>query len=118
MPRWILTLLFIALPISAHPVNAQNRAAIPVDLELVLAVDISTSVDSVESRLQRKGYVDAMLDGDVLAAIQRGVLGRIAITYVEWAGARLGGFPRDFTFEILAADNQLGDARTAHAAGE
>ena len=88
MSRWTLRLLVIALLASAQPVNAQNRAAIPVDLELVLAVDISTSVDSVESRLQRKGYVDALLDADVLAAIQRGVLGRIALTYVEWAGAR------------------------------
>ena len=88
MLRLILPRLVIALLVSAHPVNAQNRADVPVDLELVLAVDISTSVDSVESRLQRKGYVDALLDADVLAAIQRGVLGRIAISYVEWAGAR------------------------------
>ena len=65
-----------------------NAAEVDVDLKLVLLVDISSSVDSVESRLQRKGYVDAMTDPSVLQAITNGRLGRIAITYVEWAGAR------------------------------
>jgi hypothetical protein len=65
-----------------------NAAEVDVDLKLVLLIDVSSSVDSVESRLQRKGYVDAMTDPSVLKAITKGRLGRIAITYVEWAGAR------------------------------
>ena len=59
-----------------------------VDLELVLAVDVSASVDPVEARLQRKGYVDALLDPGVIAAIQGGTHRKIAVTYVEWAGAQ------------------------------
>jgi hypothetical protein len=59
----------------------------PVDLELVLAVDVSRSIDEAEAALQREGYVRAFRDPDVIGAIQRGILGRIAVTYVEWAGA-------------------------------
>jgi hypothetical protein len=57
-----------------------------VDLELVLAVDVSLSMDLEEQRLQRDGYVAAFRDPRVLKAIQGGTLGRIAVTYVEWAG--------------------------------
>ena len=57
-----------------------------VDLELVLAVDISDSIDLEEATLQRQGYVSALRHPDVIEVIQRGRLGRIAITYIEWAG--------------------------------
>jgi hypothetical protein len=59
----------------------------PVDLELVLAVDVSGSIDFEEARLQRQGYMAAFLDPVVLSAIGSGPLGRIAVAYVEWAGA-------------------------------
>jgi hypothetical protein len=65
------------------------RAEIPVDLELVLAVDISMSMDPEEQRLQRGGYIAAFQDSDVLKAIQSGSHGRIAITYIEWAGPQV-----------------------------
>ena len=58
-----------------------------VDLELVLAVDISGSVDHVEARLQRRGYLQALVDPRVVAAITSGERRRIAVTYMEWAGA-------------------------------
>ena len=58
----------------------------PVDLELVLAVDVSGSVDRQEARLQRDGYLAALAHPDVVAAISDGMLGRIAVAYVEWAG--------------------------------
>jgi hypothetical protein len=61
-------------------------AARPVDLELVLAIDVSGSIDAVEARLQRDGYVAAIRDPDVVQAIQAGELGAIALAYVEWAG--------------------------------
>jgi hypothetical protein len=61
------------------------RADTTVDLELVLAVDVSLSMDLEEQRLQRDG-VAALRDPHVLNAIQSGPHGRIAITYVEWAG--------------------------------
>lgn len=58
-----------------------------VDLELVLAVDVSRSMDLAEQELQRQGYVQAIRDPEVVAAITGGMLGRIAVTYVEWAGS-------------------------------
>ncbi|KAA0681385.1 DUF1194 domain-containing protein [Roseomonas genomospecies 6] len=67
------------------------KADTPVDLELVLAVDVSGSVDAEEGRLQREGYVAALTDPKVQAAIRGGPYGRIAVTYVEWAG---DGFQR------------------------
>lgn len=58
-----------------------------VDLVLVLAVDISSSMDSEEQRIQREGYVSAFRSPDVINAIGGGLLGRIAVTYVEWSDA-------------------------------
>ena len=57
-----------------------------VDLELVLAVDVSRSMDIDEQRLQRAGYAEALRSSEVLEAIEKGLHGRIAITYFEWAG--------------------------------
>jgi hypothetical protein len=58
-----------------------------VDVELVLAVDISYSMDLEEQRLQRDGYIKALTSPDVLNAIRNGPNGKIAVTYFEWAGA-------------------------------
>jgi len=60
-----------------------------VDLELVLAVDVSRSMDPEEQALQKEGYLAALKHPEVIAAIRSGFLGRIAITYVEWAGPGL-----------------------------
>jgi hypothetical protein len=57
-----------------------------VDVELVLAVDISYSMDPEELALQRDGYVQALQSPEFLNAVREGVNGRIAVTYVEWAG--------------------------------
>lgn len=65
-----------------HP----TRAAEAVDLELVLAVDVSGSIDPTEARLQRKGYERAILNPEVIDAIKSGPLGKIALSYTEWAG--------------------------------
>ena len=56
-----------------------------VDLELVLAVDVSSSIDEVEARRQREGHVAALADPEVISAIQGGGYGRIAVMYLEWA---------------------------------
>ncbi len=79
----IWSLIWSGLMALASPVVAQD---FPVDLELVLAVDISQSVDGYEGYLQRRGYVEALADPQVIEAIQSGVHGRIAVTYIEWAG--------------------------------
>ncbi len=58
-----------------------------VDVELVLAVDVSRSMSAAELELQRRGYAEALASDEVIEAIGGGLLGRIALTYVEWAGA-------------------------------
>ena len=57
-----------------------------VDLQLVLAADVSRSVDEGEFRLQRDGYAAAFSDPRVIKAIRSGQLGRIAVCYLEWSG--------------------------------
>ena len=65
---------------------ARAMAAEQVDLELVLAIDVSGSIDGFEAGLQRDGYVAALTDPLVLNAIRSGPHKRIAVTYFEWAG--------------------------------
>jgi hypothetical protein len=62
------------------------RAATVVDLQLVLAVDVSRSIDEVEAELQRRGYVEALTNERVIDAILSGEHKRIALCYTEWAG--------------------------------
>ena len=85
MPRYasLLRLLPILLTLSPAAASAQG---VDVDLELVLAVDVSRSMDFEEQRLQRDGYVAAFRHPEVIQAIESGATGRIAVTYVEWAG--------------------------------
>jgi hypothetical protein len=58
-----------------------------VDLLLVLAVDISRSVDTAKFKLQREGYATALTDPKVLSAIRSVPTSRIAVTLFEWSGA-------------------------------
>lgn len=81
-PLSTITLIFLAAVFAAPALGDE-----PVDLELVLAVDMSRSIDAEEARLQRDGYIHAFRDPEVIRAIQTGIMGRIAVTYVEWAGA-------------------------------
>ncbi|MEM6374009.1 MAG: DUF1194 domain-containing protein [Pseudomonadota bacterium] len=77
--------LFVFLTcLLALPLQAQDR--IEVDVELFLAVDVSRSMQPFELEIQRRGYAAALTSDEVQAAIGGGMLGRIAITYVEWAG--------------------------------
>lgn len=82
--KFLALLVGSVLAIGGGPTTV--RAAQVVDLELILAVDNSSSVDSGEARLQRDGYVAALVDPQVIAAIRSGRHGRIAVAYVEWAG--------------------------------
>jgi hypothetical protein len=63
-----------------------SGSATPVDLQLVMAVDVSRSVDEVEAELQRRGYIEAMTNDRVIDAIVSGENKCIAVCYVEWAG--------------------------------
>ena len=78
-------MLIATLVMAAAPFPAAARD-LPVDLELILAVDVSRSMDADEQALQRQGYVAALHHPDVIAAIQSGPTGRIAIAYFEWSG--------------------------------
>jgi hypothetical protein len=75
----------LAALVLAAPAQARN-GSVEVDVELVLAVDISYSMDPEEQALQRQGYVEALNSPLVLDAIKKGLNGKIAVTYVEWAG--------------------------------
>jgi hypothetical protein len=76
-------LLLAALLLPAVPQAAAQD--LPVDIELVLAVDMSPSMDREERDIQRRGYVEALRHPEVVTAIRSGIHGRIAVTYVEWS---------------------------------
>jgi uncharacterized protein DUF1194 len=98
MGRWFRNLAVVSalvavgtvLAASAAPTvpkSADTRAsAIPVDVELVIAVDVSYSMDPDEQALQREGYVLALTSKEFLQALRQGAHGKIAVTYFEWAG--------------------------------
>ncbi len=85
MARRVLAVFALALGLLAGPASAQRRDN--VDLELVLAVDVSRSMDEEEQRVQRDGYIQAFRHKSLIDAIKAGAGGRIAVTYVEWAEA-------------------------------
>ncbi len=66
--------------------SAAHAADMEVDAELVLAVDVSRSMTPNELEIQRRGYAAALASNEVVSAITGGLLGRVAIVYVEWAG--------------------------------
>jgi hypothetical protein len=74
------------LILSALLSPAQAQAPVEVDLALVLAVDISGSMDPEEQALQREGFVEAFRSLLIHDAIRDGSHGRIAVVYLEWAG--------------------------------
>jgi hypothetical protein len=84
--QWRRLLRFLALVVGTCLAFVPAEAQLPVDLELVLAVDVSLSMDLDEQRLQRDGYVTAFRDPEVHAAITSGAHGRVAVIYMEWAG--------------------------------
>ncbi len=86
MQRRTALLGSLAAATATLPARAQSPAAIPVDLQLVLAVDVSRSIDEVEAELQRRGYIEALTNERVIDAILSGENRRIAVCYTEWAG--------------------------------
>jgi hypothetical protein len=80
-PSLTAAILLVALDCAVLPVTADP---VDVDLELVLAADVSGSMDANEQRLQREGYARALSQPEVIHAIASGAYGRIALTYFEW----------------------------------
>jgi hypothetical protein len=84
--KTLLASLVFAAILAAILVPAAASAAEDVDLLLVLAVDVSRSIDATKFQLQREGYAAAVADPHVLEAIHTGRTGRIGLTFVEWSG--------------------------------
>jgi hypothetical protein len=86
------------------------RADEAVDLLLVLAADVSRSVNNEKFQLQREGYAAAIADQRVLEAIGSGRHRRIAICFVEWSGANAQRVVIDWTvIADAAAARKFGD---------
>src|SRR5256714_12195224 len=86
------------------------RAAEQVDLLLVLASDVSRSVDTRKFELQRQGYAAALSNPRVIDAIKSGPNGRIAICFVEWSGATSQKLVIDWSIvSDLASARKIGD---------
>ncbi len=95
------TALVGSLAALAGPIPA--RAQTVVDLQLVLAVDVSRSIDEVEAELQRRGYVEALTNPRVIEAMISGEHKRIALCYTEWAGTHYQVVVIDWTVIDSAA---------------
>jgi Protein of unknown function (DUF1194) len=78
-------------PPKFEPTRQQRQAADgdaqSVDVELILAVDVSYSMDMDELAIQREGYAQAIQSKEFLQALKAGPNGRIAVTYFEWAAS-------------------------------
>jgi hypothetical protein len=104
--RTALTLLaLVAAQFSAPATRAE-----PVDLLLVLAADVSRSVDHQKFLLQREGYAAAVSDPQVLDAIKSGPHGKVGLTFVEWSGVGAQKVVIDWTIiDGAAAARRFGD---------
>src|SRR6266702_4013443 len=115
--------LVALLSIGQPPAEAENA-----DLLLVLAADVSRSIDVAKFQLQREGYASAITNPQVLDAIRSGPTGRIAVCFLEWSGVAsqrlvidwtLIGDPesaRHFSDGIVEAPRSFAD-RTSISAG-
>jgi hypothetical protein len=91
-----LALLALLAPVQAIAKDGPTR----VDVELVLAVDISYSMDPEEQRLQRDGYVQAITSPEFITALKSGIHGKIAVAYMQWASS----FDQDITVPWMVID--------------
>jgi hypothetical protein len=102
--------VIVALVLTLSGWNAHVQAKEPVDLLLVLAADVSRSVDADKFKLQREGYAAAFSDARVISAITSGLHGRIAVCFVEWSEAGSQRLVIDWALiKDLAAAKQFGD---------
>ena len=80
--------LALAAGVAAPTLRFADKGAnaIPVDTELVIAVDVSNSMDPEEQELQREGYITGLTSREFMSAVRGGTHGKVAVTYFEWAG--------------------------------
>jgi hypothetical protein len=103
--RAVLPVIVLSFVLLLRPAAAET-----VDLQLVLAADVSRSVDDGEFQLQRQGYATAFQDPRVMRAIRSGQYGRIAVCYVEWSGPE--------SLAVIADWTVVGDDESAGAFAE
>jgi hypothetical protein len=119
----ILILALFAFSIF-HNQSALAQSNTDVDLELILAVDASLSIDSDEAQLQRQGYIQALTNPKVIKAIQSGDNGQIAVFYFEWASENYQRVVVDWTLikdaasaravaDKIASSTYRGERRTS-----
>jgi hypothetical protein len=77
----------IAAPAPGNQLSQQRADTPSVDVELVLAVDVSYSMDMDELAIQREGYAQAIVSKEFLQALRTGLNGKISVTYFEWAAS-------------------------------
>lgn len=121
MRRWLFGLLSLTaagLSTGSAP-NAQQPSSPreEVDVALVLAVDVSYSMDIDELALQRNGYIEAFRSRQLHEAIAKGAVGKIAVTYFEWAGGNFQFVVKPWTIidtpqSAIAFAEELGEAPT------
>jgi hypothetical protein len=80
--RLLFTIVTVTVFLSG---SGPGDAGEPVDVTLVLAVDVSRSMSADELRIQRQGYAEAIRSPEVIEAIEQGAYGKIAIAMYEWA---------------------------------
>ena len=81
-----LRVLTLAFAFCLWPMlSGAGAESMPVDLELAFVVDASGSIDEAETQLQRRGYAEALAHPRILKAISGGFLGRIAVSFIEFA---------------------------------
>jgi hypothetical protein len=97
MLRWIAAILMALSPIVASQLGYPARAVEQVDLLLVLASDVSGSINDQKFELERRGYAAALSNPSVMQAIASGPQRRIAIAFVEWAGVNSQKLVIDWT---------------------
>lgn len=86
--------------------GAASPPRIESDIALVLVSDVSRSIDDTEFALEKSGYASALTDPKVIAALQGGPTGRIALAYVEFAGAE--------EVETVLGWTMISDGESAH----
>jgi len=92
LPVLLATVALFAIAAVAAPTSAPRLAdsspnAVPVDVELIVAVDVSYSMDPDEQALQREGYILALTSREFMQALKNGIHVKVAIIYFEWAGS-------------------------------
>lgn len=85
--RWISRAFQAVVLTGVLLMPSLGQAQEEVDVEIILAVDVSLSMSPTELEIQRRGYAEALQHETVLKAIHDGVYGRIALAYFEWAGS-------------------------------